>query len=184
MGNPQILPTAIGAVGSLLGGILSNEAGANSIAQQEQFQQQMSNTQWQRGVADMRAAGINPIQMYAGAQASSPTGASMQYQNPGIGLTALSSSLSTGLLTDEQRLNIEADTKNKMASVREALASAGLKDAQKVSEVIGQTYTEALERGAQADNAKKEAIAAGIQTLDPTEVGRAMTLREIIKGAW
>jgi hypothetical protein len=91
-------------IGSLLGGGLSylgqnsaNQANAQQAAQQmafqeastkEQmdFQERMSNTAYQRGIADLKAAGVNPMLAYAHAGASSPTGssssgASAQMQN-------------------------------------------------------------------------------------------------------
>lgn len=91
-------------IGSLIGGGLSylgqksaNTANAQQAAQQmafqeastkEQmdFQERMSNTAYQRGIADLKAAGVNPMLAYAHAGASSPagassTGASAQMQN-------------------------------------------------------------------------------------------------------
>lgn len=71
---------------SFLGGILGNRANAQQAAKnrafedqqatrQMDFQREMSSTEYQRAVADMRLAGINPI-LAAKGGASSPSGAS------------------------------------------------------------------------------------------------------------
>lgn len=79
---------------SLLGSIFSSNTSAqNTQAQiaaseqqqqtQNQFQEQMSNTAYQRASADMKAAGLNPMMMFgSGSAASSPSGSSIQAPMP------------------------------------------------------------------------------------------------------
>lgn len=86
------IPAAVGAL-NLLSGKNSAEAAergqreANAtnleIAQRQMdFQREMSGTAYQRGVADMQAAGLNPMLAYSQGGASAPQGATTQVQNP------------------------------------------------------------------------------------------------------
>lgn len=91
MADPILVQAArIGGKASLIGsgveaagGLLSSAGSYLSARQQMKFQERMSNTAHQREVADLIAAGINPIMTATGGNgASSPMGASVNVENP------------------------------------------------------------------------------------------------------
>jgi hypothetical protein len=72
----------IGAGLGYLSGQSRNRAQERAAREQMAFQERMSSTAYQRAMADMRTAGLNPILAYKQGGASSPGGAMPQYIDP------------------------------------------------------------------------------------------------------
>lgn len=117
--DPLTAGTMIGApLGTMISGLFNRDAANNQM----NFQMNMANTAHQREVADLRAAGLNPILSALGSGSPVPTGAAGQMGDLGQGI---SSGASTALAVREQQqkfkameignANMEADTANKQA---------------------------------------------------------------------
>lgn len=70
--------SAFSGVSSLAGGLLGNAGRTDAASAQQAFQEKMSGTAFQRQVADLKAAGINPMLASKLGGASTPPGAMPQ----------------------------------------------------------------------------------------------------------
>lgn len=131
-----IIGAGIGAIGNLAGGLLQQQ-GANAqnamswqqmqlqqqfadqqAQKQMDFQERMSSTAYQRSMADMRAAGLNPILAYKQGGASSPGGAmgsagGASFENAMEGLGEGVSSASQAAHRAMELSSMKADIANK-----------------------------------------------------------------------
>lgn len=143
---PIVTAAIIGGVASLAGSALasegaedaneanreaaqrSNEFNAAEAVKNREFQERLSNTSYQRAMADMRAAGLNPVLAASRGGASTPSGSSASavpqapnlntmapYADVGLKAAQIAHTSASAKQAEAQTRNLDADTANKEA---------------------------------------------------------------------
>lgn len=157
LGGPVGGALAAGAT-DLIGGVMQNNSAKDAAQNQQQFQENMSNTSYQRAMADMKAAGLNPMLAYQQGGASTPQGSS--YQPVNVASSAVHSATSAAGAVNQSTLARANYEQIKSATdLNRDLSVKAMQDANKSVAETHQSQKQAELNSAQAKKVDAETLA-------------------------
>lgn len=136
---------AISAAASLFGGLSRNKAQTEAASAQQAFQQEMSNTSYQRAMADMKAAGLNPMLAAKLGGASTPGGAMpnlMDAFTPAAQTYASAMQAQSQESLQSMQTQVAEETVDKIEQEVRNLRTVQEKDQQAINLLVAQIKTE------------------------------------------
>lgn len=146
----SILGSLIGGLFGFMGQQSANRANSAIAQNQMNFQERMSSTAHQREVADLKAAGLNPMLSANHGGATTPSGAAYIFQNPWAEANNVVSNINSARKLEEVDKQLVTNTVKKTeqevieSKSRIALnASAAAKQAEEIKSLISQQMVNA-----------------------------------------
>ncbi|MGL6174058.1 MAG: hypothetical protein ACRC1P_05565 [Cellulosilyticaceae bacterium] len=176
----------VGGASNAMGQAQANAANSAEAQKNRDWTERMSNTAYQRQVADMRAAGINPMLAMGGSGASTPTGSTATHQNT---MGEMSKSISSSAqklvdykmakkqleLADIQANQMKTDQLKSLAEIKAIETNTELSSSRNIGQ-IEQNKSEVIRQGLLANQAR-EVNARIDSTRVQTELNRATTAK-------
>jgi len=181
-----MLPAAIGGAALLgyKGAQETNAASAAAANAQIEFQREMSNTSYQRQVADLKAAGINPMMVTHLGGSSTPQGAMPMFVNPGAAAASAGGAFGGAVASAAQaeKTGIESGILGQTgmaqarANLEKTVADIGL-TAQQTAKVVKDTELVAEQIATEKEKpAQVRAMVANLEATTKTEAFKQLNL--------
>nr|DAE80421.1 MAG TPA: minor capsid protein [Microviridae sp.] len=164
------IPAAIGAAAAIGGVLLGNKAKKEAAQTQMEFQNQQSSTAYQRAVADMKAAGLNPMLAYSQGGASAGTGS--QYQVDDMGQAALS-----GAQSAQSTTKAAQDVQQSEATTKQIEAQTEKIKSETLDQQLNSAYLAAQIRATQLSGSKTMEEIPGVNAASQQAIVKSLIER-------